>query len=275
MSEDRTCIEKIVSDVRDAWDDASASATEDYTELRIALDHAYRAAWDLKIERVALADLPADEPMINGPMFTSTKHPWPVENGLLAIPIVQLDLATLGALKAIDLGRGLVQLWHGERGMSTRVIPPEDLSLFAAPMPRLVPGETMAAYHFELGGYGLPPFISNPHRIVGYDGPYLFGPMQRDEELDEMITRCETPKPLRDCLRVLRKMVLAGRKRHKQHNLIFGSFDGISTNPSEMPPILFASIDENLLNTGDAGLITLHYSCQDGKTAFSGYFQCC
>ncbi|MBB3982845.1 hypothetical protein GGR44_002525 [Sphingobium fontiphilum] len=273
MSNDLSAIKKLVSDVRDTWDESTASMTKNHTELRVALDHAYRPAWDLKLQRVALVDLPADKPMINGPLFTSGKHPWPAEEGLLAVPIVQLDLAILGALYGIDLGKGLVQLWHGEKRLTARVIATEDLSPFAAAITPLMPGEAMAAYHFELGAYGLPSFVSNPHRIIGYHGPYLFGPMEHDEALNQMIAAQSTSKVLQAQLKRLRKTVLSGRKQFAQNNRIFGSFDALHVAPEDLPPTLFSSIDENLLNTGDAGIITLHYSKLDEQIIFSGYLQ--
>jgi len=44
-------------------------------------------------------------------MYTSAEFPWPEENGILAIPRVQINLSQISNLIALDIGAGIVQIF--------------------------------------------------------------------------------------------------------------------------------------------------------------------
>jgi predicted DNA-binding WGR domain protein len=48
---------------------------------------------------------------VMGLMYTSTEFPWPEENGILAIPRVQINLSQVSDLIALDIGAGIVQVF--------------------------------------------------------------------------------------------------------------------------------------------------------------------
>ena len=48
---------------------------------------------------------------VMGLMYTSTEFPWPEENGILAIPRVQINLSEISDLIALDIGAGIVQIF--------------------------------------------------------------------------------------------------------------------------------------------------------------------
>lgn len=235
----------------------------------------YAVGWDLVIESVPLSRLAADGQILNGPLFTSDAHPWPRYGSMIALPIVQLDLAALSALSGDDLGSGMVQLWQEGVDMITRVVPTTDLSASPADIPAFVPDETLEAFQFDLGSFGLPAFVTNPHRVTGFAGPYIFGPMGSDEFLGELAASITQIAASRSAFAALMQAVTLGREQYAQLNRVFGSFDGISSYPNDLPRTIFSSDDERILNTGDAGVISLHLDLQNGVPRFSGCFQCC
>ena len=70
-----------------------------------------------------------DDQLMNGFPFTSSQWIWPKSKSDTHLqPLVQLNLERVGASLAIDLGRGLLQIWgnlYGTFEPVVRVIPPE------------------------------------------------------------------------------------------------------------------------------------------------------
>lgn len=254
--------------------ETDAFAREETQRFARSLQRAYAIGWDISLRRVALAELSRTQSMLNGPLFTSDAYPWPTDRERLMIPIVQVDLAEVSRLSKMPLGVGLLQLWHGAHDMMTRVIPREAL-VSPSDIPTLIPGENLERYHFEVGHFGLPAFLTNAHQIVGFDGPYLFGPRGLDASLERWIASPAVTKRLKGALRTLQREVARGRESHRQFNRLFGSFDGIQIYPEDRPPALFSSDDDSILNTGDAGVIALYYDMRADGVAFSADFQCC
>lgn len=279
----KEALDRILTEARSAWDVDGApliACQEDGFEqeaaekFAVSLERSFAVGWDLILEPADCEELSAFDRVANAPLYVSAKHPWPSEQGLYAIPIVQLDLEWVAERAGCDLGS--VQLWHGERDMRARVIPMADLIETSEAIPEFVQGVNLASYHFDLEDTPRPSFLSNCHRIVDVAGPYIFGAMAHDERLEGYIASPRASAPLRKAFSALWKEVKSGRESYEQVTRLLGSFDGIQASPKDHPPTLFSSDDDTICNTGDAGVISLHFDRSDHRgVTFVGNFECC
>lgn len=257
-----------------------AEDEDDYFQSTVAcfdrlLDRAYRVGWDVVAEKVVLADLDRAQPMMNGPMFTSVRHPWPRDRlGMVMVPIVQLDLTDLSALSGRELGTGLAQLWQAGSNVEARLIPAQDVLAQCDDVPPLIGGSTIRQMDVDLGNHGLPSFLSNAYRIIGYDGPYLFGPVRYDEHLNQFIASRHCAPDLAAALQALKSAVLEGRTRYCQLTRVLGSFDPINYDPEDMPPALFCTDDDVTFNTGDCGTLAMYAEIVDDALQLTATFDC-
>lgn len=283
MDEERDRLNLLLSEVRIAWAACGSALLGDDDDwyyqtitgnFTASLEKAYRVGWDLALQRVALSELARDRSILNGPLYTTNKYPWPIDGEKFMLPIVQLDLAEVSALSGINLGSGLVQLWQSGVEMHTRIIPDRDVCPASSDIPTFIPNVNMEGFHFKIGSSGVPPFIADCHHVVGYKGPYIFGPTNLDDFLERFILSARCTTSLRSSFKALKRTVDEGRKSFRQSNRVFGSFDPINEQPEDRPPALFSSDDDTILNTGDAGTIALYYEQACAGAKFSGSFDC-
>lgn len=240
-------------------------------------DRAYRVGWDIDLKKSSLDEIERETAILNAPLYTSERHPWPRNAaGLYLLPIVQLDLAELSALSGVDLGTGLAQLWQDEITMVPRLVPTGDISReVVTDIPEFLRGVNLEELHYSLGDHGMPYFLTRPYKVNGFSGPYLFGPFSYDDDLKRLSELRTQPSSLRDAFRAFRREIAKGRRRYNQVNRVMGSFEPIADQILDHPPTLFSSDDDNKLNTGDAGNITMHYDASGSSITLSGHFDCC
>ena len=284
--EDATHLEAICSRARAAWllDGAALLAEDDdgdYEEatrdFEQSLRLAYRVGWDIEPMQVPVGDLDRRRGIMNGPLYTSEKYPWPIgKHEYYLVPIVQIDLAEVSALSGHTFGSGLAQLWQDEVSMVTRIIPEQDFRSFEpSVVPAFVADGNIEQLQFDLGDQGLPSFLSNSHQITGFAGPYIFGPWDRDELLDRYIASPLCSASLALQLSALRHAVQVGRDRFSQITRLLGSFNPVQVRPEDHPPALFSSDDDSVLNTGDSGMVAMFAKIEAEGTILSGIFNSC
>lgn len=267
------------------WDHHGAAALEyiqDYeltgfaTSFGRFADLAYRVGWDIDLAKVSLDELDRERALLNAPLYTSQKHPWPRSaKGMYLLPIAQLDLAELSEFSGVNLGEGLAQLWQDEIKMVARWVPAQDISYeFITDIPEFSRGSNLEELHYDLGDHGLPYFLTRPYKVTGFSGPYLFGPGLHDGMLKGLASLRSHPSQLRDAFRALRTEIAKGRRCYRQVNRVMGSFEPINHDILDYPPALFSSDDDDKLNTGDAGNITMHYELNGPSLVLSGHFDC-
>jgi hypothetical protein len=66
-------------------------------------------AWDPVLERRHPNDIDRLGEILLGPVFASAKHPWPEEDGVPMIPLLQLNLDKASKTGGLGLGGGLLQ----------------------------------------------------------------------------------------------------------------------------------------------------------------------
>lgn len=69
------------------------------------------------------ADVDRCASMLFGPLFPSADYPWPRAGDRWLEPVLQIDLAWLGAAGGLALDAGLVQVWTRDRTALVRIVP--------------------------------------------------------------------------------------------------------------------------------------------------------
>lgn len=133
----------------DIWQSIRASA-DDAKDAGVSyFDHALSTgswAWDPIFEHREPASIDRLGEVLLGPVFTSEDHPWPDDDGVPCIPLLQLDLDKASEMGGVDLGQGLLQVFvsvddHRGQSIYTRTIDRCDVRLDALlPVPEFPSG---------------------------------------------------------------------------------------------------------------------------------------
>lgn len=211
--------------------------------------------------------------MLAGPLFTSEAWPWPCEDGRWLEPVLQVDLATLGALGGVALGDGWLQVWAtGDRAI-TRVVPVDQVA--TAPLTPL-PSADPAAYHQRL----VEPADDGPgwwagHAITGFDTPFLdYGHNELDCYVDWLLDEAPAPLPpdVEAAARRLKGAIDADRPWYELCHRAFGMVNEGDVEAGDLPPVLWV-LEEGrpLRESGNAndGAYVCYERAADGDLCFS------
>jgi hypothetical protein len=236
-------------------------------------------AYPVNSKSVETSKIDRLSPMLIGPLFTSDRHPWPMQGGRYLEPLIQFDLEWIGEKAQVNLGKGILQLWLDSlselEGHHYRIIPKEDFDKdFVSSMP-----SDINRHYFEDSLY-----------FAGYEDSWL------DEEgpaVSVVMTEIGEPimtwhRSLRDSLEDLAynmaddyappiseylEILPADSPTPTPH--FFGISDPVQYDPAEMPPCLLALDSQGPYIWGDCGNAQLFYlPREDGTIHFDFAWSC-
>lgn len=188
--------------------------------------------------------------LLSGPLFISANHPWPQTDGRWLEPVVQVDLAWLGAVGDQSLGEGLAQVWTSARTAMVRIIPVHDVCSTALLPP---PSVEMGDYHRRTRAVSdslLPQWLNEGRAIIGVGTPFLdCDPNGLDYLIGEVLAESHVPSI---------RMVLERARAHfievepKFVHRAFGMASGLPGS-STLPPVLLTIEEDCMISWNDGG----------------------
>ncbi|MDE0948115.1 MAG: hypothetical protein OSA39_14925 [Sphingobium sp.] len=231
------------------------------------------AAVQAHVARIALAfplclagpdaDVDRCASMLSGPLFTSADYPWPCAGSRWLEPVVQIDLAWLGAVGGLVLEAGLVQVWTHDRAAQVRIIPGAAVHPDAL-VP--VPPPDPSAWHRRTRAVGEDPrsWLADGRAIIGADAPFLdCDPDGLDYLLGEALAD-DPAAPLRALLDHARAWAALQVPRfvHRAFGMASGAVD-----TTALPPVLLTIEEDSRISWGDGG--SGHLCCdEEGQIRF-------
>jgi hypothetical protein len=234
----------------------------------------FRWAWPLRLRESASHRVDRCRPLLGGPLFTSADYPWPIHGGRALEPIAQIDLATVGAIGAVDLGSGLLQLWMGDTDGVLRVIPENaathsELTAIPADLDALGYDER---YNDPVRANTVPVWRRSSFAIIGHRPRVLSGPPLLRTALEGCLVRNLRPALHRSLTRLDRLLPDTWSMPTPHY---FGNFDLIQYDVIDRPPVVLALESDGIFFWGDCGNAQLFYKIAAvGAPEFSFDWSC-
>lgn len=200
-------------------------------------------AWEFVTQLVSLKDIDRREGLIGGPLYTSSKHPWPRSSQVFDTPIIQIWLSDASQTSGLPLGDGLLQVWGSDEGdiIKIRIIPSLDVLDDYMEPPYLLDKLNYDA-ELEAGDRARPRWISEGAiQILDYCEPSLAIPyyVMFNPALD--IAEClRMNGHYRKAKRVLKIEAIKDSFQDIFSTFLFGTFDRNTYGPDEKPPTLLS-----------------------------------
>jgi len=188
--------------------------------------------------------------LLSGPSFASVAHPWPQEGGRWLEPVVQVDMAWLGAVGGQALGAGLAQLWTSDRAAVVRVISTSDVAPALLEPP---PSLRAADYHRRTRmdtDDGALSWLTQGRAITGVEAPFLdCDPGQLDYLLGEALA--QRPVAAVAALLEAARAEIADVEPRFVHRA-FGMASGVQGGAT-LPRVVLTIEEDRMISWGDGG----------------------
>jgi len=246
-------------------------------------------AWRLVIEKVPINFVDRRKPMLKGPLFITKDFPNPTtDDGKFMIPLIQVDLRELSAIRGLPLGDGLLQAWVDE-SVHCRVIPRQVVD-DQEPIPfptRIDQFNEHGQFYIKnwMTGERSGKTLEDGERVVpmllGYRDPFICIDLKCIDDLswDGFIEECsmaiaDSPEPheYTRLMQILQKL----DNDHPGGDHAFGSFHHIHQSAKDLQSeeVLFVFESDNFF-WGDAGNVHIMYDFQEGNPVFWAVWASC
>lgn len=206
-------------------------------------------AWPLRLSAPE-PEIDRCRSLLSGPLFVSATHPWPHADGHWLEPVVQVDLAWLGAVGDQSLGEGLAQVWTSARSAMVRIVPVHDVcSKALLPLPSVDVGD----YHRRTRAIAdnmLPQWLNEGRAILGVETPFLdCDPNGLDYLIGEVLAESHMPS-IKTALE--RARADFNEVEPQFVHRAFGMASGVPGSAT-LPPILLTIEEDCMISWSDGG----------------------